>query len=138
MVIDTSALLAILLAEPEGARLVEAIALDPAPVVGAPTLLEAAAVMLARKGPEGEVALDALLQRLGIEVVPFSAGAAGAARRAYARYGKGVGDPGVLNLGDCLSYGVAADLGEPLLFKGDDFGKTDITSALPPTTEGRR
>jgi ribonuclease VapC len=129
VVIDTSALIAILLGEPEETRLAEAIASDATRVVGAPTLVEASAVMLARKGPQGEIALDALLKRLAIDVVPMSAAAAVFARSAYLSYGKGVGSPGVLNFGDSLSYGVAMSLGEPLLFKGDDFPNTDVPAA---------
>jgi ribonuclease VapC len=101
----------------------------PVRLVGAPTVVEAAAVMLARKGPQGEIALDALLRRLHIELTPMSAEAAGFARSAYARYGKGIGTPGVLNYGDCLAYGVAKAAGERLLFVGDDFRKTDIPPA---------
>jgi len=130
MVIDSSALVAIILDEPEAARLTSAVADAYAPVVGAPTLVEATAVLLARLGSHGEAVLDALLQRLRIEVVPMTAGAAEAARRAYARYGKGVATPGVLNFGDCLSYGVAVDRGVPLLFKGEDFSKTDVEQAV--------
>ena len=85
--------------------------------------------MLARKGEVGEVALDALLQRLAIEVVPMSAEAAALARVAYRRFGRGVGSPGVLNFGDCLAYGVATAAGEPLLFEGDDFTATDVAVA---------
>jgi ribonuclease VapC len=126
MVLDTSALLAILLAEPESQAMVRAVAEDERRLVGAPTLVEASAVMLAKKGGAGEVALDALLERLGVEVVPMSVGAARLARLAYARFGKGVGDPAVLNYGDCLSYGVAMAEREPLLHKGDDFAHTDV------------
>lgn len=129
MVIDTSALVAIILEEAEAARLTRAIADAYAPVVGAPTLVEATAVLLARLGSHGEAILDALLQRLRVEVVPMTLGAAEAARRAYAVYGKGVARPGVLNFADCLSYGVAADRRAPLLFKGDDFSRTDIEQA---------
>lgn len=129
MVIDASALIAILLGEPEAARLASAIAADPNRLVGGPTLVEAAAVMLGRKGPQSEIALDALLQRLDIRVVPFSPDAANHARSAYRQYGKGVGSPSVLNYGDCLSYGTAIALGEPLLFKGEDFPKTDVPAA---------
>ena len=130
VVLDTSALVAILLSEPEAPALIAALAAADRRMVGAPTLVEAGAVMLARKGPPGELALDALLQRLEIAVVEMSPAAAAAARTAYARWGKGVGTPGVLNFGDCLSYGVAAELGERLLFKGDDFTHTDIQPAL--------
>jgi ribonuclease VapC len=126
MVIDTSVLLAILQGEPEALAFVDAISSADSRVVGAPTLVEAAAVILARKGPQGEIALDALLQRLDIEVAEMTPEAASFARSAYSRYGKGVGSPGVLNYGDCLAYGVAMAMGEPLLFKGDDFSKTDL------------
>lgn len=129
MVIDASALVAILLAEPEAPRLVSAIASAQSRLVGASTLLEAAAVMLGRKGSQGEIALDALLQRLDIQVVPFTVEAGAHARSAYRRYGKGVGSPSVLNFGDCLSYGTAMALGETLLFKGEDFPHTDILPA---------
>lgn len=126
MVIDTSALLAVLLAEPEAGALVGAMAADDVRLVGAPSLVEASAVMVARKGPQGGVVLDALLQRLGIDVVEMSAQAASLARTGYNRFGKGVGSPAVLNFGDCLAYGVARSLDQPLLFKGDDFSRTDV------------
>ena len=129
MVIDTSALLAILFAEPEAQRLVRAVAAAETRAVGAPTVVEAAAVMLAKKGPAGEVALDALLQRLSIEIVPMTPDAATLARGAYQRYGKGVGSPAVLNYGDCLAYGIAMAAGDSLLFKGGDFSQTDVSAA---------
>jgi ribonuclease VapC len=129
MVVDTSALLAILFAEAEAERMVAALAAADRRLVGAPTLVEAAAILLARKGAAGEIALDALLQRLGVEVVPMTPEAATLARGAYQRFGKGVGAPGVLNYGDCLAYGVAMAVGEPLLFKGDDFSRTDVVAA---------
>lgn len=129
MVVDTSALVAILLDEPEATAMIRALARDDARLVGAPTLVEAAAVMQARKGPGGEVALDALLERADIRVLPLSLPAARLARLAYARFGKGVGDPGVLNFGDCLAYGTAMAEREPLMFKGEDFSRTDMTAA---------
>jgi ribonuclease VapC len=129
VVLDTSAILTILFAEPEAARMVGALAGADRRLVGAPTLVEAAAILLARKGPAGGVALDALPQRLGIEVVPMTAEAATLARSAYQRFGKGVGAPGVLDYGDCLAYGVAMAVGEPLLFKRHDFSRTDVVAA---------
>lgn len=126
MVLDTSALLAILFAEPESEAMVRAVADDERRLVGAATWVEASAVMVARKGGAGEVALDALLDRLEAEVVPMSVGAARLARLAYARFGRGIGDPAVLNYGDCLAYGVAMAEREPLLCKGDDFSRTDV------------
>lgn len=126
MVLDTSALIAILLGEAESDAMLRAVAEDEVRLVGAPTLVEAAAVMHARKGPGGEVALDALLERMDVRVVEMSLSAAKLARLAYGRFGKGVGDPAVLNYGDCLTYGVAMAAREPLLFKGEDFRATDV------------
>ena len=130
MVIDTSALLAILLDEPDAERLVQAIIDAEVRQLGAPSMVEAAAVMLAKKGAAGEIALDALVQRLDIDIVLMSAEAASVARRGYRLFGKGVGTPGVLNYGDCLSYGIAMASGEPLLFKGADFSRTDVLVAV--------
>ena len=126
MVLDTSAILALLFGEPESEAMALALSADRTRIVGAPTLVEAAAVMLARKGEAGEIALDALLNRTGIVVADMTSEAADSARDAYARYGKGVGSPGDLNYGDCLAYGVAMTLGEPLLFKGNNFAQTDV------------
>lgn len=126
MVLDTSAVLAILLGEPEAAAMVRAIARADRRSIGSATLVEASAVMRARKGPGGEIALDALLERLNVAIEPLSVDTARLARLAYGRFGKGVGDPAVLNYGDCLTYGTAMSLREPLLFKGDDFGQTDV------------
>lgn len=127
MILDTSALIAILLDEPEAPAMLEAVARDEVRLVGTPTLVEAGAVMHARKGPGGEVALDALLERMDVRAVEMSIPAARLARLGYARFGKGIGDPGVLNFGDCLAYGVAMAEDEPLLFKGDGFGHTDVS-----------
>ena len=128
MVLDTSAVLAILFREPEAEVMVRAIHDDRHRLIGAPTVVEASAVLVARKGNAGDVALDALLERLDIEVIEMSAAAAKLARLAYSRFGKGVGDPAVLNYGDCLAYGVAMAAREPLLFKGDDFAQTDVVA----------
>jgi ribonuclease VapC len=130
MVIDTSAVIAILLSEREAATLAMAIATSERRLLGAPTLGEATTVMLARKGKAGVIALDALLARLDIEVVDMTTVAGEFARDAYARFGKGAGSPGVLDYGDTLSYGVAKAADEPLLFTGTDFTETDILPAL--------
>ncbi|MEX2282930.1 MAG: type II toxin-antitoxin system VapC family toxin [Gemmatimonadota bacterium] len=130
MVIDTSALIAILFAEPESRRMVTAIVREQSRLLPAPAFMEASAVMIARKGPQGAIAIDALLQRLDIDVVGMSAEAAVLARDAYAHFGRGVGSPGVLNFGDCQCYGVSKSAGQPLLFKGDDFAATDVDAAL--------
>lgn len=126
MVIDTSALIAILFRELDADRLLEAILAATPRLLGAPTAVEASAIMSARRGGPGVVAFQALLDELEIEVVPMTRAAARLASDAYARYGRGVGSPPVLDYGDCLAYGVAADLSQPLLFKGEDFARTDV------------
>ena len=129
MVVDTSALAAMLFGEPEAARLEAAVRAAAVREVGAPTYVETAVVLRARRGPAGLVALDALLATLGIAVVPLTPEGARHARDAYDRYGAGRGEaPAVLNFGDCLAYGVAAERGAPLLYKGDDFARTDVTA----------
>lgn len=129
MVIDASAVLAILLGEPEAESMVRAISAAPVKMIGAPSLVEASAVLCARKGPAGEVALDALLQRLSIITIAMTPEAAAYAREAFRRFGKGAGQPAVLNYGDCLAYGVAVATGSTLLFKGDHFTRTDVAVA---------
>lgn len=126
MVIDTSAIIAILLNEPDAVALVTAITGSPVRTIAAPSVVEASAVLYGRHGPAGEVALDALLQRLSIVTVAMGPEAAAYARDAYRRFGKGVRGTGALNFGDCLSYGVAMASRRPLLFKGNDFSATDV------------
>jgi ribonuclease VapC len=127
VVIDTSALIAIAFGEAEAARLVAAIESDPVRYVGAPTFVEAAAVLEARMTSGGAIALEALFTRLQLTVVPMGPIGAAYARDAYQRYGKGRRKPpAVLNLGDCLAYGVAREYEQPLLFKGSDFRSTDV------------
>ena len=128
MIVDTSALLAILFEEPEANAMMTAISAAPVRFVAAPTLVEASAVLYARKGVGGDVALDALLHRLSLITLDMNAVAAAFARDAFRRFGTGVGNPGVLNYGDCLVYGVAMASGQPLLFKGDDFARTDVSA----------
>jgi ribonuclease VapC len=129
VVVDTSALVAILFGEPEASRLEAAIRAAPVREVGAPSYVEAAVVLRAKRGPAGLLALDALLEMLGVAVVPLTAGGARHARDAYDRFGAGRGEaPAALNYGDCLAYGVAADRGAALLYKGDDFARTDVAA----------
>lgn len=128
MVIDTSALLAILLGEEEAEELSRAIGNDPKHLVSAFSVLEAAVVLHARKGPSAVRELDLLLHTISATIVSFDAEQALLARTAYETYGKGR-HPAALNLGDCCSYALSRSSGEPLLFKGDDFSKTDAPSA---------
>ena len=127
MIVDSSALVAILRSEPEAASF--AAALRAAPVrASAATLLEAAMVM----GPEMATRLNSLIDHLELEIVPFGADQLSVARDAMASYGKGSGHQARLNYGDCFSYALAKVTGEPLLFKGDDFTHTDLTPAWSP------
>lgn len=129
MIIDTSALIAILLNKAEAEPFAKAIAADPKRLVSSFSLLEAAIVIEAKKGEAGGIELDLLVHRARIEIVAMSTEQAELARAAWRRYGKG-NHPAGLNIGDCCAYALAKYSGEPLLFKGGDFELTDITSAL--------
>lgn len=129
MVVDTSALLAIYLSEPDAKRFETAILHAPHADISAGTLLETRIVVEARNGEPGALALDQLLRKLGVTTVPFDAEQADAGRLGFRKYGKGR-HPANLNYGDCFAYALAMTSGEPLLFKGDDFSKTDAVKAL--------
>jgi ribonuclease VapC len=128
MVIDTSALLAILLGEPEAESFAVAIAADPKRLISAFTALEAGIVVESKKGESGGRELDLLLHQARIVIVPMTAEQSEIARFAWRKYGKGRHSAG-LNIGDCCSYALAKCSGEPLLFKGDDFSRTDVEAA---------
>jgi ribonuclease VapC len=130
MVVDTSALLAILQDEPERRTLNEALEAADSRLMSVATMVEASIIIESRYGAEGLRDLDLLLERAGIELVPVDVEQARAARAAYSRFGKGR-HPAALNFGDCFSYALARVLGEPLLFKGDDFPRTDLPSPRP-------
>ena len=123
--IDASALLAILLGEPEAEEFSRSIADDPKRLVSALSALEAAIVIHARKGPAGIRELDLLVHSAGATIVSFDADQVLLARSAYEKYGKGH-HPAALNLGDCCSYALARSSGEPLLFKCNDCTRTDV------------
>ena len=105
-----------------------AISRAPEPMVSAASLLEATIVALRRRDEDGERDLDLLVAKLAIEIVTFTAPQADIARKAYRRYGRGR-HAARLNFGDCFAYALAQDLSVPLLFKGDDFSRTDVTIA---------
>jgi ribonuclease VapC len=128
MVIDTSALIAILLDEPERRSLEDAIESNPVRLVSAMSKLEAGMVMIGRHGTEGSLQLDRLLREMAAAVVPFDEHQADIAREAFIRFGKGR-HPAGLNFGDCAAYALAMAEAEPLLFKGTDFGATDVQVA---------
>ena len=130
MIVDTSALLAILQDEPERRAFNEALEGADARRMSAATFVEVSIVIEARHGLAGQRDLDHFLDRAGIEVISVDAEQAKVARGAFSRFGKGRHAAG-LNFGDCFSYALASVLGEPLLFKGDDFRKTDLIPFEP-------
>ena len=129
MVIDTSALIAILFGEPEALSFSRAVADESRKLISAFNALETGIVVEARKGETGGRELDLLLHRAQIEIVAMNADQAELARAAWRKYGKG-NHPAGLNIGDCCAYALAKYSGEPLLFKGNDFGQTDIRAAI--------
>lgn len=128
MVIATSALIAILLNEPETVHLATAIAEAPSRLVSAVSALEAAIVIEVKKGSVGSQLLDDLLDAMQVNIASFDESQFRLAREAFAKFGKGR-HPASLNFGDCCAYALARKTGEPLLFKGQDFSATDITVA---------
>jgi ribonuclease VapC len=132
MVIDTSAVLAILQDEPERRAFNEAIEAADSRSLSVASFVELSIVIEARFGAEGVGHLDRLLERAGVKVVPVDLEQGRLARQAFSRFGKGRHEAG-LNFGDCFSYALAQVLGEPLLFKGEDFSRTDVARwQVPP------
>lgn len=129
MIVDSSALIAILFREPDHLTLAEALNQAEHVSIAAPTLLEASMVVAGRVGAEGLVGLDRLISEIRATTIPFTSEHAALARQAFLIYGKGRHKAG-LNFGDCISYATARLAGQPLLFKGDDFSLTDIVPAI--------
>jgi ribonuclease VapC len=129
MVIDTSAILSILLKEQERERFIEAIETDPVRLMSAVNAFEAAIVIEARKHEPGGREFDLLLHKAQIEISPFTAEHLEVARSAWRKYGKGK-HPANLNICDCCAYALSKISGEPLLFKGADFEATDAVPSL--------
>jgi ribonuclease VapC len=130
IVLDTSALMAILLSEDDQDRLHHAVAEADRIVIGAPTKLEFYMVANGRLRENGIPKAKAILEAYGVECLDWTEEMAEIARDAFLRFGKGQGHPAQLNFGDCMAYAVAKSLNAPLLFKGDDFSQTDIAPAL--------
>jgi ribonuclease VapC len=131
MVLDTSALLAIFLAEPERQSFLACITQADSRLMSAANALESGIVLEAKRGEAAGREFDLFLVRAGIQIVPVEAEQVEIARSAWRKYGKGR-HPAGLNFGDCFSYALAKSSGEPLLAKGDDFSRTDIeVCALP-------
>jgi ribonuclease VapC len=129
MIVDSSALLAILFAEPDAETYARAIAGADSCRMSAATFVEVAIVVEAQTKNSGSRQLDAFFRRAGIVIEPVTEEQAHLARQAYTDFGKGA-HPAGLNFGDCFSYALAKVTGEALLFKGEDFKKTDIASAI--------
>ena len=125
MIIDTSAILAIMLAEEDMGRYEEAIVEASSRRMSAGTLLETYIVVEGKAGLPGVEQLNALVQRASIEVVPVTVDHVHNAHLAWRRFGKG-NHPAGLNFGDCFAYALSEISGEPLLFKGEDFARTDV------------
>ncbi len=126
--IDTSAIIAILFQENDAESITRAIIKETSCLFSAASLLEAGIILQARHGDEGARDLDLLLYKLGLKIESVTDKQANIARKAYKQFGKGI-HPAGLNYGDCFSYALAKEKKLPLLFKGNDFGKTDIQVA---------
>lgn len=131
MVIDSSAVIAILIREQEAESFEAAILADSLRYISAGSLLETSIVLESRLGDKASSMLNLFLLRIGIEIVPVSVVQVEIARLAFRHYGRGRHKAG-LNFGDCFSYALAKVSGEPLLFKGADFGLTDLALVMPP------
>ncbi|NQV79427.1 MAG: type II toxin-antitoxin system VapC family toxin [Alphaproteobacteria bacterium] len=128
MVLDTSAVIALLFEENDAPRLRSVLFATPLRKIGAPTLVEAGMVMGGKNVAGYPAFLDGFVENMELLVVPFTHDHAAVARAAFERFGKGR-HPASLNYGDCMSYAVALMENEPLLFKGNDFAQTDILAA---------
>lgn len=130
MIVDTSAIMAVVLAEPDADRFADALATSGYNAMSAGSFVELGLVLAHRDDASIEEAAAALLQTARIEIAPVTATLARLGWRAYREYGRAAKHPARLNFGDCFAYALAQETGEPLLFKGDDFGHTDVTPAL--------
>ena len=130
IVVDTSALICILLDESEALEFAHTIVERDPCAISAASVLEAHSIVLRRRIPAGVSRIGGLIVNLGLHVVTFDRQQLATSITAYQLYGRGTGHPARLNMGDCFSYALAKTRNLPLLFKGDDFVHTDITSAL--------
>ena len=131
MIVDSSAVVAILNGEPEANAMEGALVSARHRRVSAATLVELYVVVDGKRDPVRSARLDEILARSDVQIVDVTAEQAHLARSAYRDFGRGSGHPARLNFGDCFSYALAKVTGEPLLFKGDDFIHTDLTPAVP-------
>lgn len=126
MILDTSAVIAILRGEPEADRFGQILENDAVPRMSVASYVEAGAVMDAARSPIVSRQLDEFVRIARVVIEPVTVEQGKIAREAYRDFGRGSGHPARLNFGDCFAYALAKALGEPLLFKGSDFGRTDV------------
>jgi len=137
VIVDTSAIVAVLRAEPSAEIYVRLIATAPVARVSAGTYVELGIVIDGARNPVMSGAVDRFLEESRIVIEPLTESQARIARTAYQHFGRGSGHPARLNMGDCFAYALARELGEPLLFKGDDFALTDIELVTEPVKHRR-
>ena len=130
MIVDTSVIVCIHEGEPEARRYLDVLLDTDTPRISAGTLLETSIVLDSRQPLRSSRRLDRLVRDLQLQVVPVDEAQVEIARAAYRDYGKGSGHAAGLNFGDCFAYALATTSGEPLLYKGEDFGHTDVTPVL--------
>ena len=130
MIVDSSAVVAMLWVEPEGEGFARVILEKGGASISAGNYLETAIVVDGDRNPIISAELDVVLQKLGVDIAPVTASQARIARQAYRDFGKGSGHRAQLNYGDCFAYALAMERGEPLLFKGDDFAHTGVERVL--------
>lgn len=128
MVLDTSAIIAIIAREPSASRLSAALDAADTRRISAASMVEASMVLLGRRGPPSDRLLDQFVREINADIEPVTGTQAQIAREAATRFGRGR-HPAALNFGDCFSYALSIDAGEPLLFVGDDFSRTDVEVA---------
>ncbi|MES2210190.1 MAG: type II toxin-antitoxin system VapC family toxin [Chloroflexota bacterium] len=137
MIVDPSVLVAIIRNEPEAAAFASLIARAKVARLSAASYVELGVVVDGPRDAVQSSSVDALIASARLQIEPFTPAQARIARSAYERFGRGSGHPARLNMGDCFSYALARDLGEPLLFKGSDFTLTDIEVVIEPIREKR-
>ncbi len=130
MIVDSSAMVAMLRREPEARAFFAALTDKGTASISAANYLETAIVMDRKRDPVVSARLDILLARLNVEIEPVTAAQARIARQAYRDFGKGSGHPARLNFGDCFAYALAMERGEALLYKGDDFAHAGLARAV--------